>query len=65
MEQHGFETVDLIGSSSLRAMLTDGQQQYWKERGEYDELMQYMIEAAKDPSILGISSHLLYIGRKN
>lgn len=64
MEQHGFETVDLIGSSSLRAMLTDEQQQYWKERGEYDELMQYMIEAAKDPSILGISSHLLYIGRK-
>ncbi|PJN64477.1 hypothetical protein PAEAM_07810 [Paenibacillus sp. GM1FR] len=64
MEQHGFETVDLIGSSSLRAMLTDEQQQYWKERGEYDELMHYMIEAAKDPSILGISSHLLYIGRK-
>ncbi|MBY0115804.1 class I SAM-dependent methyltransferase [Paenibacillus sp. FSL H8-0317] len=64
MEQHGFETIDLIGSSSLRAMLTDEQQQYWKERGEYDELMHYMIEAAKDPSILGISSHLLYIGRK-
>ncbi|NMI06889.1 class I SAM-dependent methyltransferase [Paenibacillus sp. SZ31] len=64
MEQHNFETVDLIGSSSLRAMLTDEQQQYWKERGEYEELIQYMIDAAKDPSILGISSHLLYIGRK-
>ncbi|MFC9710691.1 class I SAM-dependent methyltransferase [Paenibacillus sp. NPDC056933] len=64
MEKHGFETVDLIGSSSLRSMLTEEQQQYWKERGEYDELIQYMIEAAKDPSILGISSHLLYIGRK-
>lgn len=64
MEQYGFETVDLIGSSSLRAMLTEEQQQYWKERGEYDELIQYMIEAAKDPSILGISSHLLYIGKK-
>nr|WP_145404921.1 class I SAM-dependent methyltransferase [Paenibacillus xylanexedens] len=64
MEQHGFETVHLIGSSSLKAMLTDEQELYWKERGEEQELFHYLIEAAKDPSILGISSHLLYIGRK-
>ncbi|WP_240636725.1 class I SAM-dependent methyltransferase [Paenibacillus silvae] len=64
MEQHGFETVHLIGSSSLKAMLTDEQELYWKERGEEQELIHYLIEAAKDPSILGISSHLLYIGRK-
>ena len=64
MEQHGFETVNLIGSSSLGAMLTAEQQQYWKERGEYDELIQFMIEKAEDPAILGISSHLLYIGTK-
>ncbi|PQP84253.1 class I SAM-dependent methyltransferase [Paenibacillus sp. PCH8] len=64
MEQHGFETAELIGSSSLRVMLTEEQQQYWKNRAEYDELIRYMIEAAKDPSILGVSSHLLYIGRK-
>lgn len=64
MEQHGFETVHLIGSSSLKAMLTDEQELYWKERGEERELFHYLIEAAKDPSILGISSHLLYIGRK-
>lgn len=64
MEQHGFETVQLIGSSSLKAVLTDEQEHYWKERGEEQELIQYMIEAAKDASILGISSHLLYIGRK-
>jgi len=64
MEQHGFGTVQLIGSSSLKAMITDEQQQYWRERGEEQELLQYLIEAAKDPSILGISSHLLYIGRK-
>ncbi|WP_434748817.1 class I SAM-dependent methyltransferase [Paenibacillus amylolyticus] len=64
MEQHGFETVQLIGSSSLKAMITDEQHRYWKERGEEQELLQYMIKAAKDPSILGISSHLLYIGRK-
>ncbi|MEK4438779.1 class I SAM-dependent methyltransferase [Paenibacillus sp. FSL K6-2862] len=64
MEQHGFETVNLIGSSSLGAMLTAEQQQYWKERGEHEELIQFMIEKAEDPTILGISSHLLYIGTK-
>ena len=64
LEQYGFTTEALIGSSSLGAMLTDEQQQYWRDRGEYDELIRYMIETAKDPSILGISSHLLYIGRK-
>ncbi|NUU77317.1 class I SAM-dependent methyltransferase [Paenibacillus xylanilyticus] len=64
MEEQGFETINLIGSSSLGAMLTEEQQQYWKERGEYDELIQFMIEMAQDPSILGISSHLLYIGKK-
>ncbi|MBM6383672.1 MAG: class I SAM-dependent methyltransferase [Paenibacillus sp.] len=64
MEQHGFDTVNLIGSSSLGAMLTAEQQQYWKERGEYEELIQFMIEKAEDPTILGISSHLLYIGTK-
>ena len=64
MEQRGFETVHLIGSSSLKAILTDDQERYWKERGEEQDLLHYLIEAAKDPSILGISSHLLYIGTK-
>lgn len=64
MEQHGFQTVNLIGSSSLGAMLTAEQQQYWKERGEYEELIQFMMEKAADPTILGISSHLLYVGTK-
>lgn len=64
MEQHSFETIQLIGSSSLKAVITDEQQQYWRERVEEQELLQYMIEAAKVPSFLGISSHLLYIGRK-
>ncbi|WP_366292312.1 class I SAM-dependent methyltransferase [Paenibacillus sp. AN1007] len=64
MEQHGFETVNLIGSSSLKAVLTDEQEQYWKERGEEQKLFEFMVKAAEDPSILGISSHLMYIGRK-
>lgn len=64
MEENGFQTIDLIGSSSLGALLTNEQKQYWTDRGEHEELLEFLINAAKDPSILGISSHLLYIGRR-
>ncbi|EFM10063.1 Methyltransferase type 11 [Paenibacillus curdlanolyticus YK9] len=64
MESNGFETVDLIGSSSIGSLLSNEQKQYWIDRGEYDELMQFLIAIANDPSVLGASSHLLYIGRR-
>lgn len=64
MESHGFETLELIGSSSIGHLLSREQQQYWEERGESAELLELLVEAAKDPSILGVSSHLLYIGRR-
>lgn len=64
MESNGFETIDLIGSSSINAMLTTEQQQYWTDRGEYDQWISFLINMANDPTILGISSHLLYIGRR-
>lgn len=64
MESHGFETIELIGSSSIGGMLNSEQKQYWEERGESQMLMKLLIETAKDPSVLGLSSHLLYIGRR-
>ncbi|MEW9701093.1 class I SAM-dependent methyltransferase [Paenibacillus sp. SI8] len=66
MERNGFETINLIGSSNLGAVLTSEQKQYWAEQGEeeYAKLIQLLIENAADPSILGVSSHLLYVGRR-
>ncbi|OCT13672.1 methyltransferase [Paenibacillus pectinilyticus] len=64
MESYGFETLDLIGSSNLGALLSKEQKQYWVDRGEEEQLIDMLIQFARDPSILGISSHLLYIGRK-
>jgi ubiquinone/menaquinone biosynthesis C-methylase UbiE len=64
MEKVGFETIDLIGSSSFGAMLKNEQKQYWADQGEYEKLINFLITTAKDPSLLGISSHLLYIGRR-
>ena len=64
METHGFETLDLIGSSNIGALLSKDQKQYWIDRGENEEFIELLIQVARDPSVLGVSSHLLYIGRK-
>ncbi|MDR6552662.1 methyltransferase domain-containing protein [Paenibacillus qinlingensis] len=64
MESQGFETLELIGSSNLAALISQEQKQYWSDRGESGEFIDVLIKLARDPSILGISSHLLYIGRK-
>jgi len=64
MERNGFEAIDLIGSSSIGGMLNNEQKQYWADRDENEQLIHFLIQSAKDPSVLGISSHLLYIGRR-
>jgi ubiquinone/menaquinone biosynthesis C-methylase UbiE len=64
MEQSGFESIDLIGSSSFAAMLNAEQQQYWAQQEGNERLTNFLISKANDPSILGISSHLLYIGKR-
>jgi ubiquinone/menaquinone biosynthesis C-methylase UbiE len=66
MESHGFETLRLIGSTNLGAVLTPKQWEYWRDRGEkeFEKLLDLLIELATDPYLLGVSSHLLYIGRK-
>lgn len=64
MESHGFETIDLIGSSSVGGLLSREQLQAWEDKGESEKLLNALIDIARDPSILGISSHLLYIGKR-
>lgn len=66
MESHGFETLNLIGSENIGSVLTPEQWEYWRNRGdqEYKKLIDLLIKTATDPYVLGISSHLLYIGRR-
>ncbi|MFS0782768.1 class I SAM-dependent methyltransferase [Bacillus sp. 1P06AnD] len=65
MEEHGFETLELIGSNP-GTILDSHNWDYWTNKGEHEmeKLMSFIKESAADPFILGISSHLLYIGRK-
>lgn len=66
MEAHGFETVQLLGSSSIAGAMNEQQFDYWRSRGEdeYRQVMELIYEMASSPHVLGVSSHLLYIGRK-
>lgn len=65
MESQGFETLDLIASNA-GAILNDDSWNYWRSKGEEEvrKIINLIKEKATDPYILGISSHLLYIGRK-
>ncbi|MGX9134998.1 class I SAM-dependent methyltransferase [Rummeliibacillus sp. JY-2-4R] len=65
MESFGFESLELI-SSNVGAILTKENWNYWREKGEQEvgKIISLLIEKAADPYIHGISSHLLYIGRK-
>lgn len=66
MKRHGFEQIELIGSTNIGAALNQDQWAYWRNKGEeeYRKLITLLINTASDPSVLGMSSHLLYIGRK-
>lgn len=65
METHGFESLELIGSN-VGAVLSEESWNYWKNKGEQEieKVVKLLIDKATDPYTLGISSHLLYVGRK-
>ena len=65
MQSNGFKTITLIGSN-IGGIISNHQWNYWreKEEGEFEKIVNLMIEHASDPSLLGVSSHLLYIGKK-
>jgi ubiquinone/menaquinone biosynthesis C-methylase UbiE len=65
MEAHGFETLELIGSN-VGALLNSDTWNYWrnKDKQEVEKIISLIKKRAGDPHLLGISSHLLYIGKK-
>lgn len=65
MEAQGFEGLKLIGSNA-GSILSDESWNYWRAKGEQelDKIIRLITEKATDPYLLGLSAHLLYIGRK-
>jgi hypothetical protein len=63
MKSQGFQCIQLIGSNIATSM-TKESWDYWKSKGEEQQVLDLIIDKATDPYLLGMSSHLLYIGRK-
>lgn len=66
METHGFETIKMIGSSNIASLLQPEQWDYWRSRGEeeFSKVLDLIKQTAENPYILGVSPHLLYIGKR-
>ncbi|MCD1260236.1 class I SAM-dependent methyltransferase [Paenibacillus athensensis] len=66
MEANGFSTLKLIGSSSIAGSMNQEQWDYWRRRGdfEYRRILEWVLKESENPYMLGVSSHLLYIGQK-
>ncbi|REK71670.1 class I SAM-dependent methyltransferase [Paenibacillus paeoniae] len=68
MEEEGFETLQLIGSDGFASVLDHDPQaaEYWRSQGDeaYRQLMELIIGSSDDPYMLGVSTHVLYIGRR-
>jgi len=66
MKSHGFESIKIVGSSSIAGAMNQEQWDYWRHKGEdeFQEIMRIVMHESESPYILGTSSHLLYIGRR-
>lgn len=64
MESNGFESVELLGSTNMGVILNEEHWNYWAEKGDKEKLQSLLIQTASNPYVLGMSSHLLYIGKK-
>lgn len=66
MREHGFECVKLVGSSGMAGLFKKEHLEYWRSRGDaaYEEVMSLICEMSGEPSVLGTSPHVLYIGRR-
>ncbi|MEW4208074.1 class I SAM-dependent methyltransferase [Priestia megaterium] len=66
LKKHGFQCIELI-ASNVASSVNSEEWTYWKENypEEMDSIVQLLIQQASSSYHLGLSSHLLYIGRKH
>ena len=65
MEQYGFKTLEVLADTGFAASLgRELQELAISDPQTYEKAMALIIDTASDPSLLGASSHLLYVGVK-
>jgi S-adenosylmethionine-dependent methyltransferase len=66
MERHGFQTLELLADTGFATeQAQDLQALAASDPETYDMVMELILDTASDPSLLGSSIHLLYVGQKN
>ena len=64
-EEAGFETLALLASEGMAAGLAHSLDVLADEdRAAFEAAVQLIADSAADPSLLGASNHILYIGRR-
>ncbi len=66
MERHGFQTLGLLADTGFATQHAQELQELAASDAEsYEMVMELIVDTAGDPSLLGSSIHLLYVGRKS
>lgn len=63
---HGVGQVALVAAEGLGSWISNEQWERLRQRGQsaFDRAMALLLAVAEDPSTIGMSSHVLFIGRK-
>ena len=62
-ESHGFETLEVIASEGVGTGIEEVVSElYDTDPAAYDRLMDIILKCAADPSVHGLTTHLLYVG---
>lgn len=61
IEETGFEKINILSVESLGRGLNIG---YWEDENLRKDLLYFIEKSEKEPSIIGISAHIMAIGQK-
>jgi hypothetical protein len=65
MERHGFQTLELLADTGFATeQAPDLQELAASDPEAYEMMMELILDTASDPSLLGSSIHILYVGQR-
>ncbi|MHA1581909.1 MAG: hypothetical protein ACTSYM_05400 [Candidatus Baldrarchaeia archaeon] len=63
-ESKGVETVDMAACEGLSAHLQEETNELYEDKEKWERWVEIILQTCNDPSIIGVSEHILYVGRK-
>jgi SAM-dependent methyltransferase len=60
----GVETLEMVSCEGLSSRLQEATNKLYEKKEKWNRWLKLILETCDDPTILGISDHILYVGRK-